>query len=132
MSPNLWLTHLEEKIIKAQFQQLIDETNQIDVGIIPILKRLNSLDGLVTLYSCKGTPANNNYSYLVLRSTEEMAYFLEEAIWDIREIEPDLSIDWNESVMYNILGKQKNLSCIILSSIESHTFMETLANCLDV
>jgi len=98
----------------------------------PHTKKTKQLDGLVTLYSCKGTPANNNYSYLVLRSTEEMAYFLEEAIWDIREIEPDLSIDWNESVMYNILGKQKNLSCIILSSIESHTFMETLANCLDV
>lgn len=124
MHKNTWLSHLEEQAIKAQFNHLIT-TDDIDTDIIPILQALNNIDGLVTLYSCQGH--SNKNSYLVLRSSEDMCYFLEEAVWHLKEVYPTLNVEWNSFVLYNVCGKPKNLSCIILRNIGSYNYMKTLA-----
>jgi hypothetical protein len=132
MFKDSWLSHLEERAIKAQFNQLIKHTSHIDSTIIPILKRLNTIDGLVTLYSCQGHKASNNPSYLAIRCTEEMIYFLTEAIDTVTDTHSDVDVLWDEFVLYNVLGKQKSLSCVIIKSEVSYKFMDCLANQLDV
>ena len=126
-----WLKHFEEQVIKAQFKQYLEHPQFIPSDITPILKRLNSVDGLATLTSNQ-TSLSNPFNYISLRSSSEMIYFLEEAIWYAKEIHKDMEIFWDEIILYNLLGKPKTLSCIILKSDKSYEFMETIAKFLDV
>jgi hypothetical protein len=131
LTKDTWLTHFEEQVIKAQFKQYMEHPQFIPSDITPILKRLNSIDGLVTLTSNQ-ISISNPYNYISLRTSTELIYFLEESIWYAKEKHQDMEIFWDEIVLYNLLGKPKTLSCIILKSDTSYEFMETIAKFLDV
>lgn len=125
MSNSTWLTHLDEQIIKAQFNKLIEES-QIDSDITQFLQELNKIDGLVTLFSCQGKGGTN--SYLVLKTNENMAFLLQEGIWHTKELHPNMEIVWDGSVYYNVIHKHKEFDCIILSDKTSYKFIESLTN----
>ena len=107
-----FLLPLEELTIKSEYQQLKD-FNQIDSRLIESIDALNSVQGLVTLYSCQSHPERNkNTSYLIIKCSEEMCYPLTEAIYRIKE-EMDIDIEWNSSVEYNIFGIETKINSAI-------------------
>ena len=107
-----FLLPLEELSIKSEYQSL-KELNQIDVGLIPYLDALNSIKGLVTLYSCQSHPERNkNTSYMIIKCSEEMCYPLTEAIHTISE-SMDIDVNWNASVVYDILGIETPIESVV-------------------
>lgn len=107
-----FLLPLEELTIKSEYQELKD-TNQIDKDIIHSMDLLNSIDGLVTIYSCQSHPTKNKItSYLILKCSEEMCYPLTEAIHRIKE-EMNIAVEWNSSVEYKIFGFETKIDSVI-------------------
>jgi len=125
-----FLLPLEELTIKSEYQEL-KEYNQIDKDLIPYIDLLNSVPGLVTLYSCQSHPERNkNTSYLIIKCSEEMCYPLTEAIHSISD-EMDITVEWNSSVEYKIFGIETKIESVIaIYGGTDYSYFDKLVNYL--
>lgn len=128
---NVWLTYLDEQAIKAIFKKNILNTLHKNSKLYKSLEILNNINGLVILYLVPHNKKNNLESYIVMSCSDEMIYFLQEAIWSTSEKNPTMKIIWNEKILYKLFGIYKSLNTIVLKNKNSHKFINTLANFLE-
>lgn len=99
---NTFLNPLEEKFFKSGFQEFLDY-NEIDQAIRPLIKAINSIHGIASLYCCYGHESNNHYGYVALKYSAEIAYAFDEYFYVLNSL-PGNSIDWDEELSYEVMG----------------------------
>jgi len=128
------LTHFDEVVIKAQFKKILNQHRNMDSEqklIFDVLKRLNEIDGLVATYMYQDCESNKKIHYLLISCNDEMMYFLTEAINKVLEKYENVSVLWNDSILFKLLDGEKMISCVSLTSLDSIDYMNFLAKELD-
>jgi len=95
-----FLSSEDEAKIKSEYEQE-KRFGRIDTDIIPMIDKLNSIKGLVSLYSCQGhrhTPR----SYIVLKFNKRLTVAVTEAIKELMLEVDDVRVDWNHTVNCNV------------------------------
>lgn len=116
----------DEKKIKQEYEEEKNKGN-IDEDIIPVLDKLNSINGLVTLYSCQGH-LNKPKSYIVIKFSKEIADIIIDTIHSLVTDFPDVRVDWNHYINCNTNENKKIHKTTILRGNMDCMYMKMFYN----
>ena len=107
-----FLSFDDEKKIKKEYENE-KKLGNIDTDIIPILDKLNSIDGLATLYSCMGH-SHKPKSYIVIKFKESLSSKIIKIIEDLLIETPNMRVDWEHSINCGTTDNEKEYKATVL------------------